>query len=132
MLPHTPHMTRLFLATSLVLQLSGVSAVTAFFCAQPAMTVQTCCCHHQAAHRQSAPRTPVAAPTCPCAMAPRGPVPVTQTPVTVSTSRTPDQAPLVPAARWSHATDGPGLLAAVHDIFADTGPPLLSVSHLRC
>jgi hypothetical protein len=121
-------MTRLLLATALVLHLSGVSAVAAFVCAQPGMTAQTCCCHHE----RSSDGAPEAAAPCPCAMAPPLPAPVTQTPVTASASRILVSTPAVLAGVWSDLTDGMRALAASHAVFADTGPPLVSASHLRC
>ncbi len=125
-------MTRLFLATALVLHLSGVSAVAAFVCAQPGITVQTCCCHHERSDRQSSPRTPDAAPVCPCTMAPPLPAPVTQTPVTVSDSRTLVSTPALFTAVWFDAAAGARAEAIGHYPFAGTGPLLLSASHLRC
>ena len=125
-------MTRLFLATALVLHLSGISAVAAFVCTQPAMTVRTCCCHQQESDRQSSPRTPEASAPCPCAMAPTGPPPVTQTPVTVSTSRNPVSTPAILIAAPFDAAAGARSEAVGHLAFANTGQSLLSASHLRC
>lgn len=125
-------MTRLFLATALVLHISGVPAVGAFLCAQPAgMTVQTCCCHHERSGPESSPKSEASAP-CPCAMAPTLPVPVTQTPVTVSASQNLVSTPAVfMPVRFDAAADA-AAQAVGHGVFADTGPPLLSASHLRC
>lgn len=121
-------MTRLFLASALVLQLSGVAAVAAFVCAPPAMTVGTCCCHHES---ESAPGTPTAAPVCPCAMAPMAPPPVTQTPVTVTASSDLLSTPALFAPAPYDAAVAARAETLGHRAFAGTGPPL-SASHLRC
>ncbi len=120
-------MTRLFLATALVLQLSGVAAVAAFVSVQPeGMTREACCCHHERSD------TPVAVPVCPCAMAPDRDAPVSDAPVVASTAPAPVSMPAIvsdvlplaaPDLRVSRVTD---------IVAADTGPPPLSASHLRC
>jgi len=119
-------MTRLFLATALVLHLSGVSAVAAFVCAQPGMTAQTCCCHHEPSD------TPIAAPVCPCAMAPERSAPVSDTPVTVSASLTLGSMPAILATALPDAAADLRLARITHAALIDTSPPLLSASHLRC
>jgi hypothetical protein len=125
-------MTRLFLATALVLHLSGVAAVAAFVCTQPAMTARTCCCHQDPSDRDSSPRTPEASAPCPCAMSPALPAPVSSTPVTVSTSHTPGAMPATVTPVPFDPAAGAGSRALGHRAFADTGPPLLSASPLRC
>ena len=65
-------------------------------------------------------------------MAPTGPPPVTQTPATVSTSRTPVSTPAILVAVRFDAAAGARSEAISHLAFADTGPALLSASHLRC
>ena len=120
-------MTRLFLATALVLHLSGVAAVSAFVWAQPpGMTVETCCCHHERSD------TPIAAPVCPCAMAPERSAPVSDTPVTVSASLTLGSMPAILATALPDAAADLRLARITHAALIDTSPPLLSASHLRC
>ena len=125
-------MTRLFLATALVLHISGVSAVAAFVCAQPGMTVATCCCHHDRSNPQSSPRTPAADAPCPCAMAPAAPEPVTQTPVTVTASRDLISTPAIFSPVRFDPAAGARAGAIGNHAPTETGPPLLSASHLRC
>ncbi len=120
-------MTRLFLTTALVLQISGAGAVAAFVCLQPpGMTRETCCCHHERSD------TPVAVPVCPCAMAPERDAPVSDTPVTSSQAPTLVSMPAVVAAVLPLAVPDLRLARVTDAVFIDTGPPLLSASHLRC
>ena len=120
-------MTRLFLATALVLQLSGVGAVSAFVCAPPdGMTREDCCCHHE---RSDAP---IAVPVCPCAMAPDRDAPVSDTPVTVTAAPTTVSMPAIVSSVFPLAVSDVRLARAIDVVPADTGPPPLSASHLRC
>ena len=125
-------MTRLFFATALVLQLSGMAAVGVVVCAQPAMTMRTCCCHQDPSDRDSSSGRPEASAPCPCAMAPPLPAPVTQTPVTVSTTYNPVSMPATVAPLPFDPAAGAGSGTLGHRAFADTGPPLFSASNLRC
>ncbi len=125
-------MTRLFLATALVLHMSGVAAVAVFVCNQPDMTMRTCCCHRDGSQRESSSRTPDASAPCPCAMSPALPAPVTQTPVTLSTSHNLGAMPATIAPVPFDAAASARSEAFGRYTFADTGPSLLSASHLRC
>ena len=122
-------MTRLFLATALVLHLSGFTAAAAVVWAAPApgMTASSCCCHH--AHVPG--RTPVAAPACPGKMAPGVPAPATPMPATPSDSHSPFAA-LAPAALLTGPVPVAAALRAQAAGAVDSSPPYLTAAHPRC
>jgi hypothetical protein len=125
-------MSRLFLALAIVWQLSGFAGAAALVCQLQEGQPQSCCCHHQKTDRGAAPHAPVAAPSCPCTMAPPLPAPLTQTPVTASATRPVVSTPAAVVAPWRDEMPDMRSAAVLHHALADTGPPVLSASHLRC
>jgi len=124
-------MTRLLVATALVLHLSGVPVVAAVVCTCPGTPVQCCCCQRTTTE-ESPSGTPVARPSCPCKMAPDVPEPATPTPATLSSSRNP-----LPAAGIVAALPSEGALRAVPLLShlpatGDLSPPYLTAAHPRC
>ena len=124
-------MTRLLLATALVLHLSCVPVVAAVVCTCPGTAVQCCCCHRTTT-KEPASGTPVARPSCPCKMAPDVPEPGTPTPVTLSRPRNP-----LPAAAIVVGLPIEGALRAVPLLShlpatGDLSPPYLTAAHPRC
>jgi hypothetical protein len=125
-------MNRLFLASALVLHLSGVCAVAAVVRTQPGMPLQSCCCHHSAPGQRSSSQRPVATPTCPCNMAPQVPAPVTPTPATVSSSRNPLAAAGLVCTLTVDAVLPAALLPPHQAAIGDLSPPYLTAAHPRC
>jgi hypothetical protein len=124
-------MTRLFLATALVLHLSGVPVVAAVVCTHPGMPVQCCCCHRTTTE-ESPSGTPVARPSCPCKMAPDVPAPATPTPAAALSSRNPLPVAGIVHAPMIEATLSASLLSSHLPATDDSSPPYLTAAHPRC
>lgn len=123
-------MSRLFLSLAIVSQLSGFAGLTALVCQVETAQPQTCCCHRGQVSDQT-PK-PDVTPVCPCATAPPLPAPITQTPVTASAARVLVATPAILVSFSGPSIPDTASQALTDYPFAGTGPPLLSVSHLRC
>ncbi len=126
-------MTRLFLATALVLHLTGLPAaagVVSAVAGTRGMTPGACCCHHASAGQSA--HLPHATPVCPCSMSKDVPAPATSMPATPSSS----QNPLSAFALVALPIAGPALVAApftLHlSITAESSPPYLTAANPRC
>ncbi len=127
-------MTRLFLATALVLHLTGLPAaagvVSAVLANPSGMTPGSCCCHHAAAPQSA--HVPHASPVCPCRMSRDVPAPATTMPATPS----PSQNPLSTFALAALPIVGPALagvpLCLDRAATGDSSPPYLTAAHPRC